>query len=374
MKIAVDMRWIFWEFSGIGFYTRELVRHMLPLAPEDEFILLFQDAEVRDRMVQLPELQEARNWRAEMLSEGIFSIQGQMRIPGRLRRWGVDLFHSPNWMVPYLAFPRGHQGRIRLAVTIHDLIPLVLPDHAPRSLKSRLFPVFRQLMLETGRRADLILTPSECSRRDVLNHLRPAHPEQVVSIPEAAAEHFTPADAPRAEPPELLYVGRFDPYKNVPGLIRAFAEVAAVHSSVRLRLIGSPDPRYPEAQQLAEKLGLNDRITWQGYVDTAGLIQAYRNAATLVFLSQYEGFGLPVLESMACGTPVICSNRSSLPEVAGQAALLVDPEDPKAVKETILLILNNSEKALELSQKSLEQSRQFSWTQTAAATLRMFKL
>ena len=369
MKIMIDTRWIFKEFSGIGFYTRELLRKQVGLSPETEFVLLFCDEEIEARIMALPELASAKNVTVQRVSGSVFSLKSQLQLPGLIRRHAIDVFHSPNWMVPYLAFLG--KRRCRLVVTIHDLIPLALPQHAPRALKSRLFFIFKRLMRLTARCADGILTPSDHSQRDVMTYLGvpESQKEKVVSIPEAAADYFVPGDGARTSPPELLYVGRFDPYKNAAHLIRAFARVAKEHPSVKLRMIGSPDPRYPEAQALATTLDLNDRIIWQGYVDTDGLLNAYQTTTALVFPSKYEGFGLPVLEAMACGTPVICSPVSSIPEVAGEAALMVEADNPDALAEAMLRILNDPTLFTRLSEQGITQASLFNWTKTATETL-----
>lgn len=375
MKIVIDTRWIFPTFSGIGFYTQELIRSMIPMAPEHDFILLFNHAEVEARVRALPEFKGLKNLEVQPVDYGPFALKSQIALPRLLRSLEADLFFSPNWMVPYLSFPRSEAGIIKLAVTLHDLIPLILRDHAPQSKKSKLFPVFRSLMHETAKRADLILTPSESSRNDVIKHLHipEANHKKVLSTPEAAAKHYVPTERPKTEPPEFLYVGRFDPYKNVPFLIRSFAKVAAKHPFVRLRFIGEPDPRYPDAQQEVDRLNLKDRIIWQGYTDSDGLLKAYQNATALVFPSRYEGFGLPVLEAMASGTPVICSNTSSLPEVAGDAAMIISPDDEEKFAETMLCLLNEAYLQRTYRAKGLLRAEEFSWDKTARQTLDAFE-
>jgi glycosyltransferase involved in cell wall biosynthesis len=370
MRIMVDTRWIFKEFSGIGFYTRELLRQMVRQQPESDFVLLFCDEEIERRILSLPELAGASNVEVVRVSGSVFSFKSQVTLPKLIRNRSVDVFFSPNWMVPYLAFLKKAPDACKLVVTIHDLIPLARPGHAPKALKSRLFFIFKWLMKRTARCADGILTPSEHSRSDVFQYLGVpiSNSAKVAAIPEAAAEEYVPGAGPRTKPPELLYVGRFDPYKNAVLLIRAFKKVADQHAEVRLRIIGSPDPRYPEAADLANELGVNDRITWQGYADSADLLRAYQTATALVFPSSYEGFGLPILEAMACATPVICSPVSSIPEAAGDAALMFTPDDADDLAEKILEMLTEPRLAQEYGRKGLERAKQFTWAKTAAET------
>jgi len=375
MRVAIDARWIFREISGIGRYTQELLQALAEVDPETDYRLLFCDPEVRDRVMGLDAIRAAPRMRAETIPWGLFSPLGQLRLPGWLRRQRIDLFHSTNYMIPLAAFPPRRPGRVRCAVTLHDLIPLVFPDHAPRSKKARLFPLYRWLMREGGRRADLILTVSESSRRDILEHLAipAAEAGKVTVTPEGVSPGYQAGPEP-APGQTFLYVGRFDPYKNVPLLVEAFARVRAREPGARLRLIGPPDPRYPEARDTARRLGLGDEVvTWQGYVDHEELVRAYRDARALVLPSTYEGFGLTVLEAMACGTPVICSNVSSLPEVAGDAACLIDPRDPVALAEAMLELLRNPAEAARLRAAGLERVRAFTWQRTAEATAAAYR-
>ena len=171
----------------------------------------------------------------------------------------------------------------------------------------------------------------------------------------------------------MLYVGRCDPYKNVPGLVEAFARLVREGGvKARLRIVGSPDARYPEAGETARRLGVADRVEWSGYLDEEGLLKAYQEADVLALLSRYEGFGLPVLEAMACGTPVVCSNAASLPEVAGTAARLVEPEDVAGAAAALREVLANPETAARLRAAGLEQAQKFSWRAATDAVLRLY--
>ena len=149
--IVLDARWIFDDLSGIGVYTRELIRAMPAQAPDCRFRLWFGDAARLAATRVLTGFDRQSNVSAEVVSEGLFSLKGQLRLPGKLRADGADLFHSPNYMIPLRAFPRKGRGPVACVTTIHDLIPLKLPDHAPRSKKSRLMPIYRRLMMEVAR-------------------------------------------------------------------------------------------------------------------------------------------------------------------------------------------------------------------------------
>jgi glycosyltransferase involved in cell wall biosynthesis len=260
-------------------------------------------------------------------------------------------------------------------VTIHDLIPLLFPQFTPKALKTRLYPIYSRLMVEVGARADTILTVSESSRRDVIENLGipAARHGDVIAVPNGVAPEYRPAEKKHGAEKMIFYVGRFDPYKNVLGLLDVFAKVRErCKLSVRLTIVGPADPRYPEAPVHARQLGLDPFINWNGYVSEDGLVKAYQDADVFVLLSRYEGFGLTVLEAMACGTPVVCSSRSSLPEVAGDAAVMVDPDDAEKAADAIVRVLEDPKRAAELREKGVRQAAKFTWTRTAAMTMKAY--
>ncbi len=379
MRIALDARWIFAETSGIGRYTRELIREFARAdaaanGDAPEFLLIFDDAARADRIRREYNLDAAPRMHILTVPWGLFSLNNQWWLPRRLRAWRADVYHGPNWMIPYRAFPRRGR-RTACVVTIHDLIPLLFPEFTPRAWKTRLRPIFRALMRETVRRADAVVAPSEATRRDIVETFRltPERAERIAVIPEAADERFcTEAAPPAAEAPVILYVGRRDPYKNLPLLVEAFARVRAAVPAARLRVIGPSDPRYPEAEARALALGVAGAVDWKGHVDFPELVEAYRRAAVFAMPSRYEGFGLPALEAMACGTPVVCTNAASLPEVVGDAALKVPPDDVAAFAEALRRVLTDATLAAELRARGLARAKQFSWRRAAEATLAVY--
>ena len=380
MRIALDARWIFPEISGIGAYTRDLARALAHADSSNEYLLLFSDPAVRDRTLAETGLDAAPNVRAVAVPYGVFSPRSQLDLPVRLRRLGADLYHAPNYMIPLCAFPRRRLGRIRCVTTIHDVIPMVFPQAAPRSRKARLYPLYRWIMREVGRRSDRIVTDSKASAADIVRHLRldAALAANLRVIPCGVGARFRPAAArpPRAADRvrSVLYVGRFDPYKNVAVLIRAFARArAASPFPLRLTLAGAPDARYPETRALVRELGLGDAVAWTGYLSDAQLVTAYQGADVLAHPSRYEGFGLQVLEAMACGVPVVCSNAASLPEVAGDAAILQNPDDEKGFAQAIARVLTDDALAADLSSRGLRQAAQFTWERAARATLDVYR-
>lgn len=380
MKIAIDARWITPQASGIGVYTQELLRALAIQDRRNEYTLFFDSAELRDRTTERAALSKCANVSSELVPYGVFSPANQLHLPGLLKKKGIDVFHSPNYMIPLLAFPRNGKGGTAAVVTIHDVIPMIFPDHAPKSRKTRLFPLYRRLMIEVGRRAHMIIADSESSRRDIITHLRiPAERQgRIKTVYCGLGSRLHPGGAPRParsgnEQRTILYVGRSDPYKNCVGLVAAF-ELVRKQCSFPLKLVmaGSPDERYPEIDQKIGALGLKEAVLRE-YLPDWELADAYRNADLLVLPSLYEGFGLPVLEAMAFGTPVVCSNRGSLPEIAGDAAIQVDPTDTVALAVAMTRVLTDPALAGDMSAKGLRQAAGFTWQRTASETLAAYR-
>ena len=249
------------------------------------------------------------------------------------------------------------------------------PEFTPKALKTRFFPVYRALMHEIARRTDAVATGSESAKNDIVRLLG-IPPERIAVMPDGVDPRYVPGGekpSARGGPKTVLYVGRSDPYKNLPGLVEVFARLVRDGGvDARLRIAGSPDARYPEAAETARRLGVADRVEWAGYLDDAALVRAYQDADALALLSRYEGFGLPVLEAMACGTPVTCSDAASLPEVAGAAARLVAPDDVAGAVAALKEILTDPAAAARLRAAGLEQARKFSWRTTAAGVRKLY--
>jgi alpha-1,3-rhamnosyl/mannosyltransferase len=407
MKVILDARWIFPEISGIGLYTQALISQLVALDSENEYVLLFDRPEVQERVRLDTGFGGAANFTGQLIPYDPLGPRNQLWGPGVLQGLRADVYHSPNYLIPLAAFPPARR-RLRCVVTLHDVIPLVFPDHAPRSRKRRWFLLYKALMSQVGRTADAIITVSQSSRRDVIHYLRlpPRQQGKVRVVYNGVAKRFQPV--PRSSPhlnhgappksssaalgtpppsPQLphaprpsvsdrviLFVGRMDPYKNLVVLIEAFARLRDQGMrGIRLRIVGPRDPRYPEAEARAEGLGLARLIDWAGYVDGDRLVSEYQHADLFVLPSRYEGFGLPVLEAMACGVPVICSNTSSLPEVAGNAAIQVAPDDAAGLACAIRAVLEDPERAAGMREKGLRQAASFSWRQSAAETLQTYR-
>lgn len=283
----------------------------------------------------------------------------QVRLPTRYRDLRGDLLFSPLPEAPLYA-------GCRTLVTVHDLIPLRFPKR-----RSPLTAYFRQYVPAVLRQAQHILCDSEATAQDIVQFFQiPAR--QITSIPLAYdTAHFRFLDLPLSN--YFLYVGRHEPYKNLGRLIEAFNTVSQ-KSDVELWIAGPYDPRYsPQYLQQVEALGIAHRIRFLDYLAYQQLPEVINQAIALVFPSLWEGFGLPVLEAMACGTPVITSNVASLPEVAGDAAWLVDPYQTGAIADAMRTLLQDSKARHQLRQAGLLQAKAFSWETTGQKTLAVIK-
>jgi glycosyltransferase involved in cell wall biosynthesis len=249
--------------------------------------------------------------------------------------------------------------RCRSVVTLHDLIPLRFPRRSP------LTPFFRYYIPQVLRQAEHVLCDSQATATDAVNYYRiPAKKLTVVPLA-YDVQHFQPLDLPRQN--YFLYVGRHDAYKNLP---RAIAAFATLPRDYEFWIAGPPDPRYtPLLHQQATELGIADRVKFLSYVPYRDLPTLMNQALAIVFVSLWEGFGLPVLEGMACGTPVITSNLSSMPEVAGDAAILVNPYDVGAIADAMQTIAKQPAVRWALCQQGIAQAKQFRWEKTSQRAL-----
>jgi glycosyltransferase involved in cell wall biosynthesis len=353
VRIGIDARKL--RDFGIGTYIRNLLRQLARLDHDTEFVLLCRPQD-RQSLTSLGE-----NFRTVPETAPNYSLAEQIHVPWTLRREGVTLFHAPHYVLPPLV-------RCRSVVTIHDCIHLMFPQYLPNRFA---LAYARTSITMAARRANRVLTVSESSKRDILRFVDvPA--DRIDVIYNAYDERF--GVEPREEDVVrvreryqlhdefVLYAGNVKPHKNLARLIEAFHLVRSRGlDHLKLVLIGDEISRYAALRRAVHRYQLHKYVRFLGYLPEETLAVMYRLAGVFVFPSLYEGFGLPPLEAMASGTPVVTSNVSSLPEVAGDAALLVDPYDPSAIADGIYKVLTDETLRRDLRQKGLARARQFSW-------------
>ena len=358
MRIAIDARKL--RDFGIGTYIRNLLIELSRCDQETEYVVLCRPDDVESGDVL------GRNFRMVPEAARTYSIEEQFRIPISLARERVRLVHEPHYVLPPAI-------QCRSVVTIHDCIHLRFPQYLP----SRLAYVYAKAsMWSATRKADRILTVSEASKRDILHFFNVA-PEKVAVIHNAIDDRFLgPPDTKvidqvrqryQLDYPFVLYVGNIKPHKNIERLVAAFAHArACVSDDLKLLIIGDEISKYPPLRQAVHRNKVDKHVRFLGFQPQERLAVFYRLARAFVFPSLYEGFGLPPLEAMACGTAVVTSNVSSLPEVAGGAALLVDPTDTESIADGMRRAITDETLRADLIARGLKRAHEFSWAQSVA--------
>ena len=385
MKIALNVWFLDQPTTGSGQYVDRLLARYAERHAEHQFLLCAHASQANPYARQPGTTSEQATMPAHFQWAGLrtpFDRSSrhlaklwfeQFAFPAASRHWGAHVIHVPYWASPAFA-------PCPVVVTVHDLIPALLPAYRG-GLRGRLYT---SLVSASARRATAVLTDSEASRQDIIRHLGiPA--ERVRAVPLAADQQYSPAraqesaDQVRAKyglPPRyLLYLGGFDVRKNVAGILQAFARLNAedVQLVVAGKLPAQDTASFPDPRRVARDLGILGRVVFTGWVDELDKPALYGQALAFVFPSKYEGFGLPPLEALACGTPVITSDRSSLPKAVGNGGLCVDPNDADALAQAMHRLCTDATLRASLSAAGLRHAERFDWDQVAKATLEAYR-
>ena len=353
--------------TGVGHYTLELAKSLALTSPADQFEMVSPVAfnSLPDGEPLPPNL-SARRVKVNVLERHWWAAG----LPRYIKRRGLDLFHGTNYDIPLWK-------RCPTVLTIHDLSLLLHPEtHEAKRVRRglRRFPLM-------ARAATEIVTPTESVRREVIERLRVPR-EKVAAVPEAARSIFGPLPPGRTaearkrlgvEDDFLLFVGTIEPRKNLPGLISAYEEVVrAARPSPQLVIVGRKGWLTDELFVRLRKSGLAERVRFTGYLPDADLCALYSSCRVFVYPSLYEGFGLPPLEAMACGAPVVASRIPSITEVTGAAACLVAPESVVELARAINTLLADEQARRQLSAAGLKRAAEFSWEKTARLTREVY--
>ena len=361
---VLDARTATPHFPGIGRYVTNLARALGPLLIPTERLTILCDAQ--HPLTLSPDTQV----NLRKVNSSPFSLQQQWQIRHLLHDIQADLYHSAYYLMPYLP-------SVPTLLTIYDMIPILLPQYS--SIRARVF--FRWMMNLALYTAHHTLAISAATRQDFIKHFRIA-PGKISTIPLAADPDFQP-QTPSALTkirgkytlPEkyCLYLGSNKPHKNLVRLVQAWAHVKQADIPHHLVIAGAWIPQHPAAKKCAQELEIANSIQWLGRIAATDLPQLYAAADLFVFPSLYEGFGLPPLEALACGTPVACADVSALPEVVGDAALRFDPTSVTAIAEALKQLLGDAGLRSQLQQRSLQQAAKFSWERVAQETLTLYR-
>jgi glycosyltransferase involved in cell wall biosynthesis len=357
VKIAIDARKL--HDFGIGTYIRNLLRHLSRIDRENEYVLLCHQSD----MGVAGTLGE--NFRTVLEPAANYSVSEQFHIPLVLMREKPDVFHAPHYVLPVAV-------RSRSVVTIHDCIHLMFPQYLPNRAA---YAYARGAMWIAARKSDRILTVSEASKRDIL-HFFNVPPEKIVVVYNGIDERFSiqPSIEEIARVRErfqldhgfVLYAGTIKPHKNLVRLIEAFAALRkGEFEELKLLIIGDEISKLPALRRAVHSHKLHKHVRFLGFLPDETLAALYRLAAVFV---------LPPLEAMASGTPVVTSNVSSLPEVAGDAAILVDPYDVSSIVDGVRRVLTDPSLADALRKKGLTRARDFSWERSVVRTRDIYRL
>lgn len=383
MRIALNAH--FWGrgTTGSGQYMHALVDEFRAIAAgyneldsERLHLILLADAPATRRAREHPPPRDV-TWQAvttpfDAISPNLAKVWfEQVAALRAARRADADVYH-----VPYFAPPL--HASVPVVATVHDLIPMRLPAYRGATLVQ----LYTALVARAARTTDRILADSDASRRDVLDLLGvPAERVQTVYLAASEAHRPQSADAvaqvrAQFDLPDYfaLYLGGFDVRKRVPLLIRALARTRGDWPLVVAgRLPERDTPFKPDPRHVARNAGVTDRVRFIGYVSDAAKPALYTAATLFVFPSIYEGFGLPPLEALSCGTPAVTTDASSLPEIVGDASRLVPPDDEHALAQALNELMKDRDARQMLAERALEQAERFSWRRTAEATLTAYR-
>jgi glycosyltransferase involved in cell wall biosynthesis len=375
MRIGIDATALPPRPVGAGNYIIELIRHIERMDRADEFVVFAQphgrdliDVEARPgfEWVMISEHSPARRL-----------VWEQVAFPRLVGKARLDLLHSPHYTRP-MRLPCAS------VVTFHDMTFFLYPHL--HTLSKRLY--FPQAIRLSARKADALIADSESTRQDAIRLLG-ISPERIYTIPLGVSPAFHPvheverleAVRQRYSLPEhfILYVGLVEPRKNLPMLLRAFQRlqedlrIQGVPNPVPLVIVGRFGWATEQVFELVDALAIKEKVHFSGYIPAEDLPIVYNLADVFVYPSLYEGFGLPPLEAMACGTPVITTAVSSMPEHVGEAGLLIPPQDEGALFQALVAVIRDSDLRRQLSKKGPERAAHYSWNRTAQETLNVYR-
>ncbi len=364
MRIGIRVSPLASPFTGIPVYVLNLVKEISKIDQENTYFL-YTNREIPFRL-QLPD-----NFHVVLVDKPYPKLQMwyQLGLPLRIRKDRLDLYHDTLFLLPFF------MGRVPGVVTIHDLSGLLMPDFHQRkvSLTSKLIP----LAVKKARR---IIAVSRFTKEEV-ERLFPAARGKVRVVYNGVSPIFKPSPSLQVERVKekygikgnyIMYLGTIEPRKNLKGLLKAFSMLRNKIPHL-LVIVGMKGWKYEGLFELLRELDIENRVFFTGFVPTEDLPPLYSGADVFVYPSFYEGFGIPVLEAMACGTPVVASSTSSLPEVVGEAGILADPRSPSDIAMKIMRIIEEPELAERLSSLGLKRAGEFTWERTARETLKVYR-
>jgi glycosyltransferase involved in cell wall biosynthesis len=366
MRIGIDATALPPQPVGAANYIVNLTQALLSVDPTNDYVIFVKPLHA----ALFAEQGRSQAIRVPLATRILRIAWEQAALPWLAQQHKLDVLHSPHYTMPFAA-------RCATVVTFHDLTFFLYPEM--HLLYKRLF--FRAMIPWSARRANALIAISQSTRADILRQLKPIL-EKVFTVLYGIAPCFHPVENSQAleicrrynlSKPFILYVGNLEPRKNLPILVRAFAQVVQGGLPHSLVLAGSRGWKDTEVFSTIQALDLTSRVCFPGYVPQQELPALYSAADLFVYPSLYEGFGLPVLEAMACGVPVITSSVSSMPEITGDAGILVNPRDVDGLAEQMRRILTDRARRDRLAYAGMERAKSFSWERAARETLSVYQ-
>ncbi len=361
MHIGLDARLTYYRIGGISTYIRESVKALEALDHDNRYTV-FHSRKARETVT-------TRFRRANLWTPSHHRIE-RLAWSVELSRFRLDVLHTTDFIPPYW-------GARRHVITIHDLTFLLFPQYITAETKRYYSDQIRAAVTK----ADHVLAISEATKTDMIRLLDVAEDKITVQYcgvdsiyrPLPAYQIAAVRRAHNLPNEYVLYVGTIEPRKNIVGLVTAYRELLnRMPDLPPLVLVGKPGWHYEALMKSVHEIGVEDHLIWRENISRDDLPAVYNGALALVLPSHYEGFGLPPLEAMACGTVPIVSNRSSLPEVVGDVGLLVDPDQPSSIAEAIQKALSDTAWRMEMRQRGLLRAAQFTWERTARIALSVY--
>ncbi len=368
MRIAINALACRGSLTGTARYIRNLTSWLAKLDAKNEYILYV----ARDDVPTFSGLGGNFQLVPTVAVRPLRILWEQTELPRDLKRRGVDVFHGPAFIVPLAK-------TCRRVVTIHDMTFFLLPQYHLFTKKH----YFQRLIPQCVERADQVIAVSESTKKDIVKILGSQYSEKIKVIYHGKDERFRP-DRVAAAVSDLrtkyglsgriiLFVGLIEPRKNLARLIRAYAKLKSSHLESCLVIAGSQGWGHEAVLRAASESGVKDRIFFPGYIPERELPSLYNLADVFVYPSLYEGFGLPVLEAMACGAPIVASGVSSMPEISGDAALLIDPHDVDSIAQGLERVLMDRALRDRMMEEGPKRSQPFTWERTARETLATYE-
>lgn len=367
MKIAIDARGANWySGTGIGTYTQQIIKYMLKYDTKNLYYLYWWGANYKELY--------SKNVNISIASKKHHRFFEEDFIPTNIKNKGIEIYHVPQNGIGLPAV----KNCINIS-TIHDLIPYVMPETVGKGYLKKFIAQMPQIV----QKSDVIITVSEFSKKDIMR-IFDVEEDKIMVTHLAADLSFKPLDKEASKKfitdnygisgDFILYLGGFSPRKNVKSILVAFSRIFHnLPKDYRVLILGPSKDEHTYLMKLCESMGIHDRVYFTGYVPYQDLPHFYNASTLFVYPSLYEGFGLPPLEAMSCKIPVITSNVSSIPEVVGDAAILINPFDTEELKDAMERVLGDDKLRDDLAQKGYERSREFSWDRTAAKTLNIYE-